>query len=400
VGGKLARLWDRAHSDLVARAEFARPDEMALHANASVLHLGVTLTIYLADHEQMALHALPLRAERTAPPLMIDGTVAGRAFTTIEALQGVEPGHWWIPLVDDAERLGVVEFSVHRPQLHGEDMAQHGRLFATLLAHLLVTKSPYGDALHRVRRTRSMAASGEMLLAMLPPSTFTCRGVVIAAILEPAYEVGGDAFDYAVDAAMAQFTVIDAMGHGLPAALTSAAVLATMRSARRDGHGLVSMAATADTALTGHLDDLRFATGILAELNIDHGLLRYLNAGHPPAVLLRQHHAIAELDAGRRPPLGIGDGQMHIAEQALEPGDRVLLYTDGVIEARSPQGVRFGLDRLTDLAERHAAAQLPAPEALRKLAHAVRSHRDGPLTDDATIMIIEWSPDAISRARP
>ncbi|WP_203906758.1 PP2C family protein-serine/threonine phosphatase [Rhizocola hellebori] len=312
----------------------------------------------------------------------------------------MQAGHWWVPLIDDTERLGVVEFVSHRPVLHGEDLGGHGEVFASLLAHLLATKVDYGDVLHRVRRTRPMATSGELLLAMLPPSTFACRELAISAILEPAYEVGGDGFDYAVDQDKARFLVLDAMGHGLQAALTTATVLATMRSARRDGQGLYAMAAAADTVLTEHFGDLRFVTAVLAELDVNTGALRYINAGHPPPVVVREHQVIADLHEGRRMPLGLGDGQVDVAELALQPGDSLFFYTDGVVEARSSDGTQFGLQRLVDLAERHAAADLPAPETLRRISQSIRDHRQAPPADDATMMLVEWSPLAARRTRP
>ena len=84
----------------------------------------------------------------------------------------------------------------------------------------------------------------------------------------------------------------------------------------------------------------------------------------------------------------------------MEPGDRLLLYTDGITEARNQAGELFGLQRLIDHTERHAAAFLPAAETLRRLAHAVASHHGGPADDDATLLLAEWSPDAAQRGLP
>jgi len=81
----------------------------------------------------------------------------------------------------------------------------------------------------------------------------------------------------------------------------------------------------------------------------------------------------------------------------ITPGDRILLHSDGVVEARDETGEEFGVERLVELAEHAAAAQLPAPETLRRLAHAVREHRRGELRDDATLMLVEWSGSAAER---
>ena len=133
---------------------------------------------------------------------------------------------------------------------------------------------------------------------------------------------------------------------------------------------------------------------------MDSGVLRYINAGHPAPLLLRSGRVARELTAGRRLPLSIGGASANVGEEMMEPDDRLLLYTDGITEARYPAGELFGVQRLIDHAERHAAAGLPAAETLRRLAHAVATHHDGPADDDATLLLAEWSPAAAQRALP
>ncbi|HEV2809295.1 MAG TPA: PP2C family protein-serine/threonine phosphatase [Acidimicrobiales bacterium] len=74
----------------------------------------------------------------------------------------------------------------------------------------------------------------------------------------------------------------------------------------------------------------------------------------------------------------------------LEPGDRVLFFTDGVVEARSADGEFFGVERLVDMVARTSAAATPAPETMRRLLHAIVDHQAGELQDDATIVVVEW----------
>ena len=76
--------------------------------------------------------------------------------------------------------------------------------------------------------------------------------------------------------------------------------------------------------------------------------------------------------------------------ERLEPGDRVLLYTDGVTEGRAADGTPFGLQRLADFIIRHSSALLPAPETMRRLNHAIVEYQNGRLRDDATAVLIEW----------
>jgi serine phosphatase RsbU (regulator of sigma subunit) len=79
-----------------------------------------------------------------------------------------------------------------------------------------------------------------------------------------------------------------------------------------------------------------------------------------------------------------------VGREALEPGDQVLFYTDGLVEARGDDGHFFTAERLADFFERQAAAGLPAPETLRRLRHAVMAYQHGRLQDDATAVLVEW----------
>jgi serine phosphatase RsbU (regulator of sigma subunit) len=302
-------------------------------------------------------------------------------------------------MVDGAERLGVAEVTLP-DQPTAAALRHRCEVLVGLVSHLVTVKMPYGDALHRVRRTRPMSAAGELLLAMLPPLTFSCHRLVVSAVLEPCYDVGGDGFDYAVEAGSAWVMVLDGMGRGLTAGLTCATALAAIRAARRDDRGLYAAARAADEALIQQFPDLRFVTGVLAQLDLDAGALRYINAGHPAPLLLRAGKAVRSLAGGRRMPLGIDDSSIEVGEETLEPGDRLLLYTDGVVDADDRDGDRFGLERLIDLTERCAAARLPGPETLRRLSHAVMDHQNGPPTDDATLLLVEWSHEAAERTQP
>jgi serine phosphatase RsbU (regulator of sigma subunit) len=82
-----------------------------------------------------------------------------------------------------------------------------------------------------------------------------------------------------------------------------------------------------------------------------------------------------------------------IADEALQPGDIVLLYTDGVAEARTEVGEFFGIDRLVTFVTRALADQLPAPETMRRLVHAILAHQHERLQDDASAALLEWRPD-------
>jgi serine phosphatase RsbU (regulator of sigma subunit) len=213
-------------------------------------------------------------------------------------------------------------------------------------------------------------------------------------MLEPAYEVGGDAMDYAVNEDVAHLAVFDAMGHGLQASLLASLAVGAYRNARRAGRDLVETGLAIDEALGAQFGGERFVTAVLCQLDLERGSLRWIVAGHPPPLLVRDGRVVKELDERPDRPLGLGmNTRLTVHEEALEPGDRLFVYTDGVVEARDEQGEQFGLERLVDFLARADAADEPVPETMRRLSKAVLAHQRDQLQDDATHVLLAWRDD-------
>ncbi|MEV0563259.1 PP2C family protein-serine/threonine phosphatase [Dactylosporangium sp. NPDC050588] len=392
--------WLEAFSAILDGSHLFQPDGLATAVDAALAPLGIDATIYLVDEEQRVLCPVPRPGAPLPPPQPVETTAAGRAFAMVTSKPRGDGG-WCVPMVNGTDRLGVVEFEIGEaePEVRDGSLRARCETLAGLIGHLVTVTSHKGDFLAQVRRSRSMTPAAELLRQLLPPLTSACDRMVISAILEPCYDVGGDGFDYAIDGARARIVILDAVGHGLAASLACGVAMSALRAVRRDGGDLRAQARAADTALTEQFPDSRFVTAVLAELDLEAGRLRYINAGHPRPLLLRTGRVVHDLAAGRRMPLGVHD-DVEVAEEDLEGGDRLLLYTDGVTEARDAAGEEFGVRRLIDLTERHASAGLPAPETLRRLAHAVAEHQGGAPADDATLVLAEWSPVAALRSAP
>ncbi|MET9962271.1 PP2C family protein-serine/threonine phosphatase [Streptomyces sp. NPDC006326] len=395
-GRLLARLLGDAHR--------CGPDDLPALVQGAARAMGMhDAVIYLADVQQAQL--VPLRAAGRAPRapaggppaggrLAVDGTLAGWAYRTQSLrLSSSDDTVVWLPLVDGVERMGVLR--VTAPPLDPAAL-QQCRTLAALTGQFLFSKLPTSDTVLRALRTRPMTLQAELGWAFMPPRTIGTRSATSSAVLEPAYAIGGDAFDHSITATTLHMVVIDAMGHDLASGLCAAVAMAGCRSTRRTGGDLADIATAVDEALGTWLPD-RLLTAVFADVDLGTGALTWVNCGHPAPLIIRNHRVVP--GALQRPPqlpLGLGPRTRRapsvIHHAQLEPGDRVLVYTDGVTEARSSTGEQFGEERLVDTIVRATAAGEAAPEALRRLVRAILDHHDDRLTDDATILLAEWHP--------
>jgi hypothetical protein len=375
-------------------------------SDAAALFGSHDTVVYLADLQQRVLVPfLPATghpADSNPGTLGIDSTVAGRAFQQMQQLAQTaahvhigDHTRLWLPLLDGTERLGVLGLTLPTPVLDDEVGMRRLRRFTTVVAELVMTKTLYGDGIVRARRTSPMTLAAEIQWSLLPPLTFVDRSITLAGGLEPAYEVAGDSVDYAVDGGTARFGVFDGMGHGIVSAQLINLVVAAYRNARRAGQSLTDTAMHIEAAVSDVFRVDSFATGLLCELDTTTGRLAWISAGHHEPLLLRGGKLVRALRVDPLLPLGLNQGLSHdrpvaVGDEQLEPGDRLLLYTDGVIEARSPDGEFFGQERLVDMVVRNLAAGLPAPETMRRVVHALLDHQAGDLDDDATLLLVEW----------
>jgi Stage II sporulation protein E (SpoIIE) len=389
---------------LLSDARLSAPDDVVTLLADRGTALGADdVTVYLVDHEQYALVPVPVPPPSGEPrePLSIEATLAGRCFRNLELQKANEGREVWVPLLDGLERLGVVRLEFADAGARAEDELLHA--FGATIAEMVLTKGAYGDLFTVVRRRQPMSLAGEITWNLMPPLTFGTERVVISCVLAPAYDVGGDSFDYAVDASTARLAVFDAMGHGLNAGLLATVAIAAYRRARRTGLDLARTVTAVDAAVADTFTGEQFVTGLFAELDLATGHLAWHSAGHPAPLLLRGTRVIGALDTEPALPLGLGMAlgtTVRIEEQSLEPGDRLLLYSDGVVEARDADGEFFGADRLADLVGRETAAGQPAPETMRRLMHAILDHQAGSLQDDATTMLVEWRTGGQQRITP
>ena len=387
-GWLLGRLVDESH--------LTPPTELAQVVARECARAGLReVRIYLQDYEQQLLIPLPV-AGADEEPVSIAESLAGRAF-----IRGTPQEHptadgvtMWLPMLDGTDRVGVLELVA---AIADEATRRLARRVAGLVADLVVTKGSYTDSFFRIRRARGTTLSAEMQWHLLPPLTLQTPSVAVAGVLEPAYDVGGDAFDYALNDGVLHIGIFDAMGHGLGAATLCAVAVGAYRHARRNRVPLEAKYQLIDAAVSDQFGDGRFATAQLADLDVRTGRLRWINAGHPRPLLVRDHGVVHALRAEPTLPLGLGGENPDVGSEQLEPGDRVLFFTDGVVEQLTSDGEQLGFDRLRDMVERESSAATGVAETTRRLSSVLLQACPNGLRDDATLLLVEWKPAASER---
>jgi hypothetical protein len=381
----------------------AEPDalvEILTTATAAIAASDVVL--YLIDYEHVALlpHPDVLPHGDRPTTAMVDGSMAGRAFqtATVLAAQRDDGWHVWVPVSERANKLGVLSMTMPR----WDDEIEY---FCTELgyaaAYLLMASAQYTDLPHLLRRRKDMDLAAEMQWSLLPPLSFASGTTALSGLLEPAYEVGGDSFDYAVNDGILDLAIFDAMGHGLGSAVMASLVVGAYRHGRRANLDLAALATSIDSAVRSLAGNSSFATGLFARLDIASGRLTWMTSGHPHPIIVRRGAALADTDVSGGLPLGLGAlGPVagEVIEVSLEPGDGVLFYTDGVVEARSPHGEYFGDERLRDLLGREHLAGGAPQEIIRRLVRTTLEHSSVRLRDDATMLYVRWNADESSTA--
>ena len=386
---------DRPIGRLLRAAQTADPEELVDTLSLAVAELGGTdVVLYLIDYEYATLVPHPDRLPHGGPveAAAVDGTMAGRAYlsSTPLASQRDDGWHVWVPVTERADRLGVLSMTL--PEWDA-DLEYYCVELGYAAAHLALASSRYTDLTHVLRRRKDMDLAAEMQWSLLPPLSFTVASTTVAGLLEPAYEVGGDCFDYAMNLGHLDVAIFDAVGHGLQSAVLASLVLGAYRNGRRESEDLKGVADRIDAAISTYPGDPAFVTALLARLDVRTGRLRWTSCGHPQPLHVRRGTTLPDVGMLQGAPLGmaaLAPVVGEVVEVALEPGDAVLLYTDGVTDAEGPDGEHFGEERLRDLLEREHLSGRPPPEVLRRLVRSALTHQTARLRDDASMVYLCW----------
>jgi hypothetical protein len=371
---------------LVLASATMPPDELPQRVRQVAEDAGAfDVELLVVDLAQQNLVPLLPGDQRNAYPVV--GTPAGDAYrtTAVRRAPGADGTRLWLPVMDSAERVGVLGVTV---VVDDDDDVEGWEALASLTGELIVAKARYGDAIGRSRRTRATTLAAEMRWSLLPPLTYRSSEISVTGILEPAYEIAGDTFDYAINGRTVHLAILDAMGHGLEASRMANVAVSSYRHSRRQGLALQEMALALDEAVQACFDRSRYVTGQLATFDVGTRRFRMLNMGHPLPLLLRDGAVVGELPSEPMLPAGWGSKPAAIYEARLEPCDQVLMFTDGITEARSGSGDQYGTDRLVDFLGRSLSTGAPPEEILREVIEDIMRFQDFHASDDATLLLL------------
>jgi sigma-B regulation protein RsbU (phosphoserine phosphatase) len=244
----------------------------------------------------------------------------------------------------------------------------------------------------RVERRATMRAEREwrdaqaVQRALLPSVLPDVPGFSVASRWEPALGFGGDYYDVVpmADGRVA-LCVADVCGKGLPAALLVASLQATVR-ASLDGHAPHEVVTTVNRALCQQAAHGRFVTLCLVVVDPSSGILTFCNAGHHASMLMRRDGSVVRLDRGGMLAGVFADAGYESGRTTLAAGDRLLLFTDGLVEAMDATGAEFGDGALVDRLRREADSN--AARLIASIFDDVRRWSGGPLSDDATALAL------------
>ncbi|MFF5079029.1 PP2C family protein-serine/threonine phosphatase [Actinoplanes sp. NPDC000266] len=356
------------------------PEVAAEHLRASLPPV-TGMEIFLSDLTMSSLW----------PVIEPDGAPGGRlelrVFGSQLPLSDAGAPRVLLPLTVWGDRLGVLRVELAEPA--GPDLVEQLSGLAGELAVALRAAEKDTDRYRQVSRRQRLTMAAELQWALLPGRSLAGERFKLAGQLEPAYAMYGDHYDWALTGDRLTLTVLNGHGDGIEAALLTTIAVNAMRNARRSGANIVEQAELASDAVYSRYGGASHVATLLLEIDLTDGAVEAVDAGSPRALIAHEGD-IRTVSLEQQLPLGMfGDGRYETQKFQLEPGDRLLVVSDGVHAATPAGRPEYGASALLS-ALRRTRLQPPA-EAVGTVMRALRDyHADVEPDDDAVIVCLDW----------
>lgn len=245
------------------------------------------------------------------------------------------------------------------------------------------------EQIDRQRLEHELQLASEIQQRFQPTAPPHVAGYELQGISFPCYEIGGDYYDFIErEDGRLVITLGDVSGKGTAAALLMSSLHAAVHAQAASHDSLVETISAVNRYLAENIPSNRFVTLFYAELNPRTGALSFLNAGHNPPLIVHEAGTVEQLSSGGL-PLGIKpDAIFREGRTQLQPGDVLVIYSDGVSEAGNPQGEEFGVKRLSDVVMRNIESS--ASGIRDRIESALTKFAEGTAAaDDITLVIVK-----------
>jgi serine phosphatase RsbU (regulator of sigma subunit) len=339
--------------------------------------------LLLIDYRMSVLQ--PVLGEAAQHP--VADSPAGTAF--VEQRPVAAGDEVFVPMtVQGGDRAGVISVELAEPA--GEPLLAELLELAGAAAQGLVVADNVTDRFRDARRTQRLTLAAEMQWQLLPGRALRREEFTLGGQMEPAYAVRGDTFDWTAGGEQLTVAVCNGFGDGVTASLLTALTVHALRNARRAGLGLADQAALADQAVYAQYRGDRHVETLLLQFELATGRVRAVDAGSPQ-VYRQRGEAVERITLEAQLPLGMFDGTVYDEQEfAVQPGDRLLVVSDGVVDA-TVQSSRYG-EQALERAMRQTRL-VPPGEAVRLLLSDVIEQHGGQvgLDDDAVAVCLDWT---------
>lgn len=293
------------------------------------------------------------------------------------------------PIISNDEVIGVFDLESDELNAYSADDLEVLMLLASQVAIIIEKVMLHDELIEKKRLQGQLEVARQVQLELLPPTDPQLAGYDISAYNFPTEEVSGDYYDWVkIYDDEIGIVIADVSGKGVPAAILMAFLRASLRGATHTGYATNISMAKVNYLLWESIERNQFVTAFHGILDASNRTLSYSNAGHNPPLLISATGEIQFIEHGEQPLGMFPETRYHQYHLLLEPGDVLVLYTDGATEAQNPGGEEFGRERLVQAVKENYGQ--PAREMIASLELAVlewTAHAGA--SDDVTFFVIK-----------